>query len=108
MEIFLSIIICFLAVYGVFRLIYAITLFLLDSKKFEPKSSHRLIAVNDHSSNIEGYLRALAIREEGENIIILDHTKSDEMQQILQILEGEFGFITVMDNAQYIDYINSL
>lgn len=107
MDIFISIIICFLAVYGVFRLIYGIALFLSDGKKFKPKLRHEVVVVDDSSKDVEAYVRSIAMREEGQSLVIINRCQSEEMQQLLQIICGEFGFVAVMTDEEYTEYIKS-
>ena len=94
MDIVMSIIICILAVYGVFRLIYGIALYVTGDKKFSSRMSHKLFLADDSSTNIEDYVRGFGIREEGESLIILDLSKSEEMKNLLQILDCQFGFLS--------------
>ena len=108
MEIVISLIVCFLAVYGVFKLLCAISFLVLDEKNVRAEFIHELVAVNDDSENIEGYIRAKEAKEERRELIILDYSKKEETKMLLSILEKEFSFVRVMNNAEYIDYISRI
>lgn len=107
MEIILSLLACFLAVYGVFKLLCAITAFFLNEKCVKAEFMHDLIAINDNSENIESFVRAKEIKEEGRDLIILDYSENDETKRLLSIIENNFRFVKVMNEGEYIDYITN-
>ena len=104
MEIILSVLVCFLAVYGVFKLLYKVVYYYYDLNKVRPKFHHTVIALNDDCENIEAYVRAAVMREE-EDIIILDYSRMADTKKLLKIIDSEFYFVTVMTPEQYITYI---
>ncbi len=107
MEIIVSLLVCFLAVYGVFKLLCAIAAFFLNEKCIKAEFMHDLIAIDDNSENIENYIRAKEIKEDGRDLIILDHSTNEEMKKLLAIFENNFCFVKVMSESEYIDYITN-
>lgn len=108
MDIFISIIMCFLSVYGVFQIIYNFALYLTKNNKIMPVFSHYLAVANDNTTEIEAYVRSLALKiDKNDKVIIVVNCDSPEIKEILLLLEGEYDFIVLMSPEEYINYINS-
>lgn len=108
MEIILSLIICFLAVYGLFKIIYGLAFALYKTDKTTAKYKNIVVGVDDNSQNIEGYIRAMSLKEEGTEIIIVDYSDKKDTKKFLKLIAGEFSFVTVTNPDEYAEYIKSV
>lgn len=108
MDIIISIIMCFLSVYGVFQIIYNFALYLTKNNKTTPMFSHYLAVADDTSTEIEAYVRSLALKmDKNDKVIIITNCESPEIIEMLLLLEGEYDFIVLMSPEEYINYIDS-
>lgn len=105
METILSIIVCFFAVYGVFRLLYKCVYYYYDVKKLKTKLSHQLIVIDDNAENLEAYLRAANMKE--EEVVIIDISTKPETKKLLTLIESEFSNVRVMTSDEYYLYISN-
>ncbi len=102
----ITILICFFAAYGVFQLLYAFACYMTRGKGRIHKAVHRLVPVTDDTSDIEGYIRYLAIRDNSENVILLNMTDDIETIKLMRLLTAEFDFVYIMSVEEYLEYIN--
>ncbi len=108
MDIVISIIMCFLSVYGVFQIIYNFALYLTKNNKTTPAFSHYLAVADDSSTEMEAYVRSLALNiDKNDKVIIVADCESMEIKEMLLLLEGEYDFIVLMSPEEYISYIDS-
>ena len=108
MDIVISIIMCFLSVYGVFQIIYNFALYLTKNNKTTPIFVHYLVVADDTSTEIEAYVRSLALKmDKNDRVIIVTACESPEIIEMLLLLEGEYDFITLMSPEEYMEYIDS-
>lgn len=105
MDIAVSILICFLSVYGIFQLLYNFACSFGKSAKCKLKYSYRVIGVDDDTENLEGYIRNAAMKEEREPLIIVNYARDGETAQLGRILEGEFDIVRSMTSDEYMQYI---
>ncbi len=109
MEVFMAILVCFLAVYGVFQLLYNIAVTLSKSDKTKLNHIHRLITVSDDIEGLEAYIRSVELTiKEGEFIILLNCTNNDIAQRYLDIIKEDFSYVKVMLPDEYEEYIDKL
>ena len=109
MDIVISIIMCFLSVYGVFQIIYNFALYLTKNNKTTPVFSHYLVIADDNSSEIEAYIRSLSLKmDKNDKVIVIPNCHNPEISEILILLEGEYDFITLMSVEEYISYIDDI
>ena len=103
----MSVIMCFLSVYGVFRLLYSVVMHLSGNKKLAAGDIHKIIAANDESTALEGYLRTELMSDNTTDVIVVDLSTTDEMKKLLKAVESEFSFVTVMSRSEYLNYIEA-
>lgn len=101
MEIFLSIIIWTLALYGLFEIIKNI-FYICTYTKLNAKGIYLFVAVKNQEDKIEGFLRNLLFRviygkEEIENMIVVDLNSQDNTKKIIENLEKEYEQINLMN-----------
>ena len=107
MDILMSIVMCFLAVYGVFQIIYNFALYLTRNNKTQPIFSHYILVADDNSTEIEAYIRSLALKmNKNDKVILITTCKSEEIKKILLLLERKYDFISLMEPEEYITYID--
>ncbi len=68
---------------------------------------HKLVPVTDDTNDIEGYIRYLALKDNDENVILLNMTENKELKDIMRMLMAEFDFLYVMTPYEYIEYVTS-
>ncbi len=107
MKIFLSVIICFLSVYGAFKAIYEITRLFVNKNNFKPKFSYRIIGIDDTTKDLDVYLRIQDLKEEKEGVILIDYAEDEEIKKICRLSEKDFDFVKSMTPAEYKEYINT-
>ena len=105
MEIVLSVLICFLSVYGIFQLLYNVACYISKGGAVNPDDIHMVIPVTNKSCNIEAYIRYLSIKEDVENVILLNMADDAEILNTIYILASEFDFVEIMSYDEYIDYV---
>ena len=105
MEVVLSVLICFLSVYGIFQLLYNVACYISKGGAVNPDDIHMVIPVTNKSCNIEAYIRYLAIKEENESVILLNMADDAEILNTIYILASEFDFVEIMSYDEYIDYV---
>lgn len=105
MDIIISIVICFLSVYGIFQLLYNIACKMPKPPKTAKINSHRVVVADDNSNWIEGYVRVMAMQEEEERLFIINKSENAEMTEILDILSAEFSFVEPVSAEEYIKYM---
>ncbi len=101
----MSFIVCFLSVYGMFYLLYNISLKVAKHSKVKAKYLHHVIAVDDNSDNIEAYIRTLSAQKE-EDVIIINLASDEEINHIISILQAEKSFLKVFSPEEYKNYID--
>lgn len=105
MELFLSILVCFLTVYGAFQILYSISLKLSAPDKINIGHCHRAIIVKDEE-DLEAYIRGLETSlMSNEFVMLVDCMMSESMTILLSRLERVFDFVKVMTIDEYADYI---
>lgn len=103
MQIIITAIISFLAVYGLFELLHKI--FIIETHvKSNVRFKHKIIAVDDNSVDVEADIRAAA--EDEEEVILLDYSKTSEMSDILSHIQNEFSYAEVMKEDDYLRFLN--
>lgn len=105
MDAFMSAIICFLSVYGVFHLLYALVNKFDTKIDVKHKYQYTVIGIDETADNIEEYVRGLARNDEKNDLILINHSNDGEHGQLLSILESEFDFVKVFTADEYKDYI---
>ena len=107
MEVVMSIILCFFAVYGVFQILYNIACKISKSELCFPQKMHRVIFADKNADKLEGYIRYLALREEKEKIIIIPAFDNDDAEgsRLIEILCAEFDNVDSMTLEEYAKYI---
>ena len=68
---------------------------------------HRLVPVTDDAKDIEGYIRYLALKDNGENVILLNMTEDKDILNIMRTLMAEFDFVYAMTPYEYTEYVTS-
>lgn len=102
---FLSIIFCFFAAFGVFQVLYAFACYMTRGKGDVHKEVHRLVPITNDMNDIEGYIRYLALKDNEENVILLNMTDDVETIRLMRLLAAEFEFVYIMTKDEYIEYI---
>ena len=105
MEVIMSILICFLSVYGVFQLLYNLSCYVTKGGAIAPELTHKIIPVTNRSCNLEAYIRYLAIKEDDKNVILLNMADDAEILKTIYILSSEFDFVDVMSYDEYIGFV---
>ena len=100
MEVFVSIIIWILALYGLIEIIKNI-IYICTYTKLNSKGIYLIIAVKDQENNIECFLRNLLFRiiygkEEIKNIFVIDLESKDNTKKIIENLEKEYEQINLL------------
>ncbi len=107
MNIVLSVIICFFTAYGVFQLLYSFACIMTKGRGKIQRRVHRLVPVTDDAKDIEGYVRYLALRDNDENVILLNMAEDKDVLNIMRMLMAEFDFVYVMTPYEYAEYVTS-
>lgn len=107
MEILISVLICFLSVYGILQLLYNLAYHMTKSESNLQRRAHKIVVVTNDSLNLESYIRHLAIKEEDENVILLDRADDHEMIHLMYNLSNEFDFVSVMSFDEYMRFIEN-
>lgn len=109
MEVLLSILVCFLTVYGAFHILYNISLRLSAPDKIKLSHCHRTVIVKNEDDGLEEYIRAIEMTlTNNEFVILIDCLISESMSVLLAQLEREFNFVKVMTLDEYADYIKEI
>ncbi len=109
MEILMSILVCFFALYGVFQLFYNISLYLSSNTKIKTGHIHRLVIIDDKCEDVEAYVRfAGESIKDGELIILLNCSNRAEISNLIYTLENSFNYVKVMTHEEYYNYINEI
>ncbi len=109
MELFLSILVCFLTVYGAFHILYNISLKLSAADRIRLSNCHRTVIVKGEEEDLEAYIRGLEATLTGnEFVILVDCLMSESMTMLLEQFERVFNFVKVMTIDEYTDYIKEL
>lgn len=110
MEIFISIFIWVLALYGLFEIIRNIICFCTFSKN-SMNGINIIITVKNQENNIEYFLRSILFkmiygREDLKRIIVVDMNSSDNTRKIIENLEKEYNQIELLDIKELQEIIN--
>ena len=100
MEIFISIIIWTLALYGLFEIIKNI-IYICTYTHLNSKGIYFIIAVKNQEDKIECFLRNLVFRiiygkEEIKNVLIVDLNSKDNTKKIVENLSKEYEQINLL------------
>ena len=101
MEIFISIVIWTLALYGLFEIIKNI-IYICTYTNLNSKGTYLLVAVKNQEESIECFLRNLLFRiiygkEEVKNVMVVDLNSKDNTKKIVEKLEKEYEQINVLN-----------
>ena len=102
MEIFISIIIWTLALYGLFEIIKNI-IYICTYTKLSTKGIYFIIAVKNQEEKIEGFMRSILFRilygkeECIKNVIVTDLGSNDRTRDIIEKLQSDYKFINLVD-----------
>ena len=101
MDVFISIIIWTLALYGLFEIIKNIV-YICTYTNLNTKGVYLLIAVKNQEETIECFLRNMLFRmiygkEEVQHIIVVDLNSKDNTRKIVENLEKEYEQIKLMN-----------
>lgn len=112
MNIFVSAVICFFAVYGVMQLFLRFAAGLRPPGNIHTGDVYTVMAVRNQEESVEGMIRSAvwkALARQGgrtiNDIVVLDLGSEDETRDILQRLEQEYDFVHVMSREDYIDAV---
>ncbi len=112
MNLFVSAVICFFAVYGVIQLFFRFAAGMRPPGEIHVDNVYTVMAVRNQEETIEGMIRSAAwksvARQGGRtinDIVVLDLGSEDETREILQKLEQEYDFVHVMSREDYIDAV---
>ena len=109
MEIFMSVLVCFLAAYGTFQILFNFAVSFSTSNKIKMCPGHQLIIIKDDCESLEAYLRSVEMKiEDGDLVILLNCSEDTNILKLLEILEGSFAFVRVMMPEEYIEYTKGL
>lgn len=101
-----TVIMLFFGIYGfVHMIMHGIGAFRTE-KGAECMVSHRAVLIHNGAEHAEGVLRSLAWQEIPEEIIAVDLGSSDETSEILEYLDKEYSFLTVMSEAEYLEFLH--
>lgn len=107
MELILSLILCFFAVYGIFQLLYDIACKTAKSDLTVPKQKHIAINANANPESLESYIRYLSFNENGTEIILLyTDDASLETKKLIELLCAEFDEVNAFTADEYKNYIS--
>ncbi len=104
MEIFTTLVICFLSVYGTFQLLYNISL-KVGKKSLKSNKFHSVLVLKD-AEDAECYIRNLLIDRTEEEVFVLN--LYDDTSNVLDILCYEYPRLKIVNKNDYIEYINNL
>ena len=115
MEIFISIIIWTLALYGLFEIIKNI-IYICTYTHLNSRGIYFIIAVKNQEDKIECFLRNLVFRiiygkEEIKNILIVDLNSKDNTKKIVENLSKEYeqiNLVTVKECKELMDNIKEI
>lgn len=101
MEMFISVIIWTLAIYGLFEIIKNI-IYICTYTNLNSKGTYLMVAVKNQEESIECYLRNLLFRiiygkEEVKNILVVDLNSKDKTKEIVEKLEKEYEQINLIN-----------
>ena len=101
MEIFISIVIWTLAMYGLFEIIKNI-IYICTYTKLNSNGIYFIVAVKNQEEKIECFLRNLIFRviygkEEINNILIIDLNSKDNTKKIVENLSKEYEQINLLN-----------
>lgn len=106
MEIFTTLVICFLSVYGTFQLLYNISV-KVSTNKIPSDKLHSVLIIDD-SADAECYIRNLLLKRTEEEVFILNLSENNDTARILEILCYEYPRIKITKKDDYIEYINNI
>ena len=101
MEVFVSIIIWTLALYGLFEIVKNI-IYICTYTKLNSKGMYFIITVKNQEENVECFLRNILFRiiygkEEINNIIVVDLNSKDNTKKIVENLSNEYEQIKILN-----------
>ena len=101
MEMFVSIIIWTLAIYGLIEIIRNI-IYICTYTNLNSKGTYLIVAVKNQEESIEYYLRNFLFRiiygkEEVKNIFVVDLNSKDNTKKIVEKLEKEYEQINLIN-----------
>ena len=102
MEMFISIIIWTLALYGLFEIIKNI-IYICTYTHLNSDGVYFIIAVKNQEEKIEGFMRSILFRilygkeECIKNVIVTDLGSNDKTKEIIEKLEKDYKFIQLID-----------
>ena len=101
MEVFISVIIWTLAIYGFFEILKNI-IYICTYTNLNSKGTYLIVAAKNQEESIEFYLRNLLFRiiygkEEVKNILVVDLNSKDNTKKILEKLEKEYDKINLIN-----------
>ena len=109
MDVLLSILVCFLTVYGAFQILYNISLRLSEPDKVKLGCCHRVVIVNNENDDIEAYVRSLKTTLlNDEYVILVDCFISESVSALLTKIDADFNYVNVMSFEEYTNYLNGL
>lgn len=106
MELFIIIILCFFAVYGVIQMFMGMLKSFRRSQLEKTLFWHTLVCVKDNADILEGLLRSYAY-EETENLVIVDAGSNDDSVEIAERYAKENAFVHIMRPEEYIDFLTA-
>lgn len=106
MNILISTVICFLAVYGALQLLIKLMTASRDRNKSVVQQAHIVLSVKNQEDTIENMIRAIAWDPRSGEVVAIDLGSDDETPEILNRLEQEYSFLHCMNKEEYIDYIS--
>lgn len=107
LDTIMSVIICFLSVYGTFHLLYSLAQHLNKRISTEHLYFHTVIGADESTENIEEYVRKAALQNDIKSLAIINYSDDKDYKQLLDILQSEFEFVSVLTPDEYKDYILS-
>ena len=101
MEIFISIIIWTLALYGLFEIVKNI-IYICTYTNLNSKGMYFIITLKNQEENVECFLRNILFRiiygkEEIKNIIVVDLNSKDNTKKIVENLSNEYEQIKILN-----------
>lgn len=108
MQTIIYVLICLLAIYGIYEIMYKIALFGLIKWDKSSFFMHKIVVINDNSiENIEEFIRDMKMIEE-DKLILIDKTENEESKRFLRLIEKDFSFVEVVSPKEYKKYIDEV
>ena len=112
MNIFVSVLICLLAAYGLWQIFMHLAAGIAPPGDTRIDDIYTVMVVRNREETIEGMIRSAAWRALSQrggkyinDIVVLDLGSEDDTSDILQQLEREYDFLHVMNRDDYIDAV---